>query len=100
MPTAQKKDETITKDTKVTVGVIITVAAVILFPAIGTYMTMSSSLHDVKLELATGFSRLSSDVQHNTEQLRHVTERLNGYDGMRAEIAALSARIKVLEGKE
>ncbi len=99
-PTKNNGTPSITKDTKVTVGVIVAVAGVILLPAIGTYITMSTALNDVKLELATGFGRLSSDVRHNTEQLRHVTERMNGYESMRSEIADLKARVKSLEDKD
>jgi len=89
----------ITKDTKVTVGVIVAVASVIFLPAVGTYMTMSSALHDVKLEIATGFSTLTSEVKHNTDQLEKMSVRINGYDAMRVELGELRARVKSLESR-
>lgn len=94
---SQRGGSHITKDTKVTVGVIVAVASVIFLPAVGTYLTMSSTLNDVKLEIATGFSRLTTEVKHNTSQLQALSGRMQAYEAMRIELAELKARVLSLE---
>lgn len=108
------EEVTVTRGTKITLGLLATGAGLFLtFVTTVGVMTYNANaetnerlddqnekLQELRLEFRTGSTAVAAEVRHNTAQMRRLTERMNSYDKILAELVELRARIKVLEEKK
>lgn len=83
----------ITPNSKVSIGLILTVVGVIVGPPIAAYWSMDQAVDEMRIEVRSGFSQLTTEVKHLRELQSRFTDRLRSYDQLNTQVTRLESEL-------